>query len=531
MSDRIVGSHYKLKRKIGSGSFGEIHVAENVKTHTLVAVKLEPLNSPSPQLEYEAKIYSILVGGTGIPRLHWHGITENQNVMVIDLLDKSLEDLFKRCNRKFSLKTVLMLADQMLSCIEFIHNKNFIHRDIKPDNFVMGTGKFANQVSIIDFGLAKKFRDPKTHIHIPYIEGKSLTGTARYASVNALRGYEQSRRDDLESLGYVWIYLLLGSLPWMGCEENDPDLKYRKICDIKSRIILEDLCLGLPHEFVDYMHTVKNLKFDEEPKYAKYRAVFRNLFIQMDFTYDYKYEWMSNDIINTYSKRTPQFSPPKRPANYHPANIQLKNTQKNCTISHQLSKSSVVINTSRNNFEDVDESKPSLHEQKNSVFVNAQNSTQELSLSNNSNGTISSSSTISSSDDGRLPRKEKEPLAELKNNAMTRTQPIQPHAIIKNPIDSFMTKPDVGKLAYYKSLPKDLFFDPNQIETFDKLATGNPPSFPSTNKHTLDTIGEEISPKPVKKVVNSNPKKKLVKQKKLPTVTTRAINTPRRKPL
>jgi serine/threonine protein kinase len=158
--DRIVGGHFHLRQRIGAGSFGEIYSAEDTRMHRRVAVKFENFRTRVPQLSYESKLYTIFSGGIGIPKLHWSGTENRNNVMVIDLLGKSLEDLFVACGHRFSLKTVLMLADQMLSCVEYIHNKNFIHRDVKPDNFMMGLGDASNQVFIIDFGLAKKYRDP-----------------------------------------------------------------------------------------------------------------------------------------------------------------------------------------------------------------------------------------------------------------------------------------------------------------------------------------------------------------------------------
>ncbi|KAH9713430.1 Casein kinase 1-like protein 2 [Citrus sinensis] len=286
-----VGNKFRLGRKIGSGSFGEIYLGTNIQTNEEVAIKLENVKTKHPQLQYEAKLYKILQGGTGIPNLRWFGVEGDYNVLVIDLLGPSLEDLFNFCSRKLSLKTVLMLADQMINRVEFVHSKSFLHRDIKPDNFLMGLGRRANQVYIIDFGLAKRYRDTATHQHIPYRENKNLTGTARYASMNTHLGIEQSRRDDLESLGYVLMYFLRGSLPWQGLKAGTKKQKYEKISEKKVSTSIEALCRGYPTEFASYFHYCRSLRFDDKPDYAYLKRLFRDLFIREGFQFDYVFDW------------------------------------------------------------------------------------------------------------------------------------------------------------------------------------------------------------------------------------------------
>jgi len=294
-----VGGKFRLGRKVGSGSFGDIYIGTNVVTGEEIAVKLESIKSRHPQLLYESKLYKILSGGVGIPNVHWYGVEGDYNVMVIDLLGPSLEDLFNFCNRKLNCKTVLMLADQMINRVEYVHAKNFIHRDIKPDNFLIGLGKKANQVHIIDFGLAKKYRDPKTQQHIPYREGKALTGTARYASVNTHLGIEQSRRDDLEAIGYVLMYFLRGSLPWQGLKGNSKKEKYDLIMEKKMSTPIEVLCKHVPSEFGTYLNYCRSLRFEDRPDYAYVRRVFKDLFFREGYQYDFVFDWV---ILNFNTK-------------------------------------------------------------------------------------------------------------------------------------------------------------------------------------------------------------------------------------
>jgi casein kinase 1 len=221
------------------------------------------------------------------------------NVLVMDLLGYSLEDLFNRCGRRFSLKTVLMIADQVLLRLEYIHSKSFIHRDIKPDNFLIGLGRRSNIIYVIDFGLAKRYRDPKTHVHIMYRENKHLTGTPRYASINNHLGIEQSRRDDLESLGYVFMYFLRGSLPWQGIRANTKKQKYQKIMEKKMATPIDLLCKGFPDEFRIYFEYCRALRFADKPDYSYLRRLFKDLALRNEIEYDGNFDWRSLGLEGT----------------------------------------------------------------------------------------------------------------------------------------------------------------------------------------------------------------------------------------
>lgn len=354
---------FLLSHRLGNGSFGDIFEGYDKQSHRIVAVKLERKKARYPQLSYESKVYRVLHqppvgqneinpkqlfmesssamvdaqdGSTlpksasafaqlhrksieasvvvGIPQIYYFDSEGDYNIMVMEMCGPSLEDVFNYCHRRFSLKTVLMIADQLLHRIQYFHEKGFVHRDIKPENFVLGCGPKAHILYIIDYGLSKLYWEVKKNSHIPFAEGRPLTGTARYCSANVHRGYEQSRRDDLESIGFLFIYFLRGSLPWQGIQAKDQQLKTIKIGETKIATPLEELCKGMPKEFLKYCQYCRALTFTQKPDYDYLRRIFRGLGKRLGLTLPVPTS-VSGDLANSNRNAVDPANPLTAPSN------------------------------------------------------------------------------------------------------------------------------------------------------------------------------------------------------------------------
>lgn len=281
---------FRLGSRIGNGSFGEIYQADDLLTGSAVAVKLERCRARHPQIVSEYNVYRLLGPACGVPAVYWCGADGEYQLMAMELLGPNLEDLLQYCDNVFSLKTVLMIGIQMVSRLEHMHGKGYVHRDIKPQNILMGCGRTANTVFLIDLGLAKPFRD-QSGLHLPLVKGLNLTGTVRYASINSHIGLEQSRRDDLEALGYLLIYFLKGGLPWMGIQVSSRASKEMMIMEQKVNIPLEILCSGLPVEFVTFIKYCRALQYHQDPDYDYLRGLLSYVFKANNFVADNLYDW------------------------------------------------------------------------------------------------------------------------------------------------------------------------------------------------------------------------------------------------
>ena len=280
--DQVFFNKFKIIQKIGEGSFGNVYSAQSIYSHKLYAVKLEPMKD-SNILEEESLVLSY-ISSPRIPKVKLFGYSGQYMVLVMELLGPSLDSIIKKLpDKKMSIRCVCNIAYQLISILETIHNNNIIHRDIKPANINLGVGKY---------------RSSTTKKHYPFEQTKKLVGNARYSSINALEGGTQSRRDDLESLGYMLIYLCLGRLPWQGLLSNSKEDKYYRIREVKKKVTPSELCETLPNEFEQYIKYTRNLKYEEDPDYNYLKNLFVNVLKKNNWEFNYYYDWDQTTLSN-----------------------------------------------------------------------------------------------------------------------------------------------------------------------------------------------------------------------------------------
>lgn len=288
----LVASRFRIQGGIGSGSYSEVYLAIDELLSDQVAVKVEwQYAEKGDKLLGEAKFYEALGKSGDVPTVRWSGVQGEYNMMVMDLLGPSLDYFFKECG-KFGLKTVCMLAPQIIDRLEFVHQRGILYRDIKPHNFLMGTGQSSSRVFIVDFGLAKRYIDDKgEHIKCSTKKKSGVTGTVRYSSINIHNGLDASRRDDLEATGYMLVHLLKGDLPWLGLKARSKRSKHKLIGRRKIETSDEDLCKDLPGEFCEYFRYCRSLSFDQRPDYDYLRGLINRVSAREGFQTDGHYDW------------------------------------------------------------------------------------------------------------------------------------------------------------------------------------------------------------------------------------------------
>ena len=294
--NEILFKKYKVIKKLGSGSFGDIYLGISLLNNSYVAIKTETKKIPNQHLETEA-YFLYLLKSVGIPEILSFGKTKDYNILIEPFLGKSLYQLYEENNRYFRTKDICLMGIQILDRLEWIHSKNIIHRDIKPDNFLIGN-KDPNTIYLIDFGLSSKYRSSKTGKHKKFGFTGKLTGTTKYSSANTIRGVEQSRKDDLISVAYMIIFFMKGNLPWQDIDSEDEVNKFTKIYLMKKNIKESELCAGLPVEIYKFLKYVQNLDFEEKPNYDYLRSLFIDLLKKKNIIYNERlvFSWVNPKI-------------------------------------------------------------------------------------------------------------------------------------------------------------------------------------------------------------------------------------------
>ena len=295
---------FEILEKIGGGSFGQIFKVKDKVSNEILAMKIEKKREGKQMMVLrEYQIMKDFKAENGFAQTHSYLKNDDYHYLVMTHLGPNLETLKLSKGGSFSLKTVLLLGYQIISRIQSFHKRNYLHRDIKPENFVIGSDEEDNHIYLIDFGLSRSFISEDGH-HIPFKDKKGMVGTARYVSVNTHLGYEQARRDDLESIGYILIYFVKGTLPWQNLPAKNKEEKYEKILDIKRKTTVEDLCKDLPKKFVDYFFYVRNLAFKAGPNYDYLKELFIEMLKEKGMEFNMQYDWSKKVDKNLISLET-----------------------------------------------------------------------------------------------------------------------------------------------------------------------------------------------------------------------------------
>lgn len=280
---QILKNKYRLDEEIGHGGFGKVFRATHLVTNKQYALKIDAKRKGVALSE--AKILSDLGDGVGIPKLHSKGSCSEFTYFVMELLDSSLQHIIKQCGGSLNIETVAKVGTQIVNRLEYIHNRGYIHRDIKPSQFLMGRKQ--KILYLVDYGLAKKYQIFKNHV--PFQTHCPRAGNATYASVNSHMGIRQSRRDDLESAGYMIVYMYKGSLPWQSRHNSNSVMKWQKVFLKKASISLAELCHGCPEEILKVMEYTRSLKFEEKPDYAYLKTLLNSLLNKYELAHKLKY--------------------------------------------------------------------------------------------------------------------------------------------------------------------------------------------------------------------------------------------------
>jgi len=297
----IIFKKFRVLNHLSKGAFSDIYTGINIITKEKVAIKVEERFKIEKFLEAEC-YFIFSLKNIGIPKVISFGHNKEYDILVMPLLGKSLHEMQINENYNFEFKDICLIAIQVIERIQWVHSQKIIHRDIKPDNFLIGLND-PNILYLIDFGLSKKYRSSVTGNHIKYNKVKKFVGSLRYASVNALKLREQSRRDDLESIGYMLIFLIKGSLPWDNIKVENKRSSFYKISQFKQKLEPEILCRNLPKEFAEYIRYVKNLNFEEEPDYNYLKSLFQNLLRKQGFEEEkIFFSWINEFNINQIKK-------------------------------------------------------------------------------------------------------------------------------------------------------------------------------------------------------------------------------------